>query len=81
MTGKQLIMYILENNLENVEIVKDGKIVGLISVDELAARFGVGRYTVLAWYAQDKIKGVMVGNSLFFREDQVDPREEAEKNG
>lgn len=79
MTGKELIIYILKNDLENEEIIKDGKIVGLVSVDDLAAKFGVGRYTVLTWYAQDRIKGIMVGNSLFFREDQEDPRKAVEK--
>lgn len=74
MTGKELIIYILQNNLENEEIIKDGKIVGLISVDEFAAKFGVGRYTVLTWYAQGKVQGIMVGSSLFFRDDTEDPR-------
>lgn len=80
MTGKELIIYILQNNLEDEEIIKDGKIIGLISVEEAAMKFGVGRYTILTWYAQGKIKGIMVGNSLFFRADAEDPRKEADND-
>lgn len=49
MTGRALIIYILENNLENKEIFKDGKIVGFISVSEAASKFNVGVGTVKTW--------------------------------
>lgn len=74
MTGKDLIIYILQNNLENEEVIKDHKVVGLISVEEAAAKFNVGYYTILTWYAKGMLNGIVIGKSLFFLRDIEDPR-------
>ena len=74
MTGKDLIIYILQNNLENEEVIKDHKVVGLISAEEAAAKFNVGYYTVLTWYARGMLNGITIGKSLFFLHDIEDPR-------
>lgn len=42
MTGKELIMYILANNLENEQVFKNGVFVGFMSVEEAAVKLGVG---------------------------------------
>ena len=42
MTGRDLIIYILQNDLEGEVVLKDGIFVGLVSDEEVAARFGVG---------------------------------------
>ena len=34
MTGRDLIVYILSNNLENEEVFKDGKFIGFIPAQE-----------------------------------------------
>lgn len=49
MTGRDLIIYILENDLENKEIFKDGKIPGLLTFEEAAVKFSVGPATIKAW--------------------------------
>ena len=49
MTGRDLIMYILENHLEDEELFKDGKIPGLMTYEEAAVKFGVGKETISAW--------------------------------
>ena len=36
MTGRELIVYILQNHLEDEPIVNDGKILGLLTVEEAA---------------------------------------------
>lgn len=66
MTGRELILYILQNNLENDILFKDGVFVGLISDEELAVKFGVGVATVRAWYWTGMIKGVKINDSLYF---------------
>lgn len=48
MTGRELIAYILENHLENEPVIKDGKILGFVTVDEAAAKLGVGHATIAA---------------------------------
>lgn len=74
MTGRELIIYIMSNNLENEEVIKDGVFVGLISEDQLAAKFGVGVATVWAWYFLGEIKGIQIGDHLYFLKDVADPR-------
>lgn len=49
MTGRDLIIYILENHLEDEELFKDGKIPGLLTYEEAAAKFNVGTFTIKAW--------------------------------
>ena len=65
MTGKELIIYILENNLENEEVFKDNKIVGLMTVPEAAVKFEVGTDTVLVWYSLGFIKGISIGDEIY----------------
>ena len=65
MTGRDLIVYILENNLEDEDIFKDGKLVGYITADELAKSFDVGMETVKVWIDQGMIDGVIKLNSRF----------------
>ena len=49
MTGKELILYILENNLEDSEIFKDGRFLDFLTVSEAAVKFNVGEATVKTW--------------------------------
>lgn len=49
MTGRDLIIYILENHLEDEELFKDGKIPGLLTYEEAAVKFNVGTFTIKAW--------------------------------
>lgn len=65
MTGKDLIIYILENNLENEELFKDGKFVGFMSIDEAAVKFGVGVYTVCYWLTNDMIPHIRLGTDFY----------------
>ena len=39
MTGRDLIIYILENNLENEPVYKDGRLLGFLTVTEAAVEF------------------------------------------
>lgn len=65
MTGRDLIVYILKNNLEDEDIFKDGKLVGYITADEVAKTFDVGMETVKVWIDQGMIDGVIKLNSRF----------------
>ena len=49
MTGKELIMYILANNLENEPVFKDGKLIGFETEAKFAEAMNVGVATVRAW--------------------------------
>lgn len=74
MTGKELILYILQNNLEDTVVFKNTFFIGIMNEEEAAVKFGVGVATVRAWYNCKMIKGTQIGDSLYFRNDVADPR-------
>lgn len=65
MTGKDLIIYILANNLENEPVFKDGIFIGLVSEKELAVRYKVGVATIRTWYDRGLLKGLKIGEEVF----------------
>lgn len=65
MTGKDLIIFILENNLENKPIIENGRFIGLMSVGEAASKLDVGVETIKAWVKLGWLDGVMIGDELF----------------
>lgn len=65
LTGKDLIVYILENDLEDNVFFKDGKFVGFMTLDEAAIKFNVGKDTVLTWYILGMIEGVNIGKDVY----------------
>ena len=65
MTGRDLIIYILENHLEDEPMFTDGRIPGFISLVEAAEKMNVGIATVLTLINQGKIDYVVIGNALY----------------
>lgn len=49
MTGKEVLLYILQNDLENEVVIKDGVFIELANEEKVAARFNVGAATVKVW--------------------------------
>ena len=76
MTGREMIMFILENKLEDEIVIKDGIFIGFMDEDEAAVRFNVGVATVRTWYAMGKLSGVKIGDRLYFLRDVADPRKD-----
>ena len=73
MTGKDLIVYILQHDLENTDIDDIiNKI--LLSKSELAAKFNVGVDTIIAWKAMHNIECLTIRGTTFFYTDTKDPR-------
>ena len=65
MTGRDLILYILENKLEDEPIVKDGKFVGFVTMGEAAVRMNVGEATIRAWLKQGLMDGIKIGDTIY----------------
>ena len=59
MTGRDLIIYILENNLEN-EIL-----INIMTVEEAASKYEVGPATIKLWYKLDTISGIKIRDELY----------------
>lgn len=65
MTGRDLIIYILSNNLENEQIFKDGKFIGFITTSEAAEKLGVGVATIRVLFEQGRLHGVTIGQEIY----------------
>lgn len=65
MTGRDLILYILENNLENEPVFIDGTILGFSTVEETAVKLGVGVSTIYIWIGKGLLDYVNIGGVYF----------------
>lgn len=61
MLGRDLIIYILQNGLENEEIFKDGSFVGFMTMEEAAVKYNVGVGTIYAWMVMGQLDYVRIG--------------------
>lgn len=66
MTGRDLIIYILENKLENEPVYKDGKLLGFMTIEEAALEFKVGFETVKTWVEECKIPHIKIGEKSYY---------------
>ena len=65
MTGRDLIIYVMENNLENEPVYKDGRLLGFLTVTEAAVKFGVGQSTIKALVEKGRRRGTEIGGELY----------------
>ena len=65
MTGRELIIYILENNLEEEDVFKDGRVLGFMTVSEAAVKFNVGVSTISIWVRLGVIPCIMIGGNVY----------------
>ena len=80
MTGKELILYILQNDLENEVVIKDGTFVWLMNEEEAAVKFGVGIATIKSWYIYGMLHGTKIGEHLYFLRNTTDPRKDVKND-
>lgn len=76
MTGRELIVYILQNHLEDEPIIVNGTLVGLMTESEIAVKFDVGISTVRAWYICGVLPGIKIGTEVYYPKNAVDPRKD-----
>ena len=62
MTGRDLILYILKNNLEDENVFTNGSFLGFMTVEQAASKMNVGVATVNAWITMGVIDYVKVGD-------------------
>lgn len=76
MTGKELIIYIMENNLLDEPVYSDGELIGFMTEEKAAVKFGVGVNTILTWQSIGLIKGIFIADKLFIPANAKNPMEE-----
>lgn len=74
MTGRDLIIYILSNGLEDEPIYKDGKILGFMTEEEAASKFEVGIATLRVWANQGLLHSVKIGDKLYIPQNAENPK-------
>ena len=79
MTGRDLILFILENKLEDELVIKDGIFMWLMSEDEVAAKFGVGVSTIRVYNTLGMLDCIKIKDKLYFLRNVKDPREKDDK--
>ena len=71
MTGKELIRYIIDNDLEQDQVFQNGKFIGFITREEAAQKFNVGVATISVWYQFGAIDGFVLGDRLFIAANSI----------
>lgn len=64
-TGRELILYILENHLEDKPVFEDGRFVGYISFGEAATSMDVGIATIGALIRINDIEHIQVNGETY----------------
>ena len=65
MTGRDLILYILSNRLEDEEVFKDGKLLGFYTLKDYAIKTGFGMATIQALVDMRAIPYILIGDTIF----------------
>ena len=76
MTGRELIIYILQNGLEDEPVFNNHKLIAHMTVEEFAVRCGVGQATVYAWIVDHRIKPLWIGTRCYIPVTTVPPNEQ-----
>lgn len=77
MNGKELMVYILENDLLDKPMLdEDGIPIWLMTVAEAATIFDVDSYTIRTWIIEGKLKYEFVNGRYHIYRNAKDPREE-----
>lgn len=71
MTGRELIVYILTNGLEDRDVFENGKFVGFVTAEEAAAKKQVGVATIHAWMELGFMSGVTVKPGIYIPADKL----------
>lgn len=74
MTGRELIIYILTNHMEDM-MISDEDLVKTMYMDESEAadKFGVGTATIRTWYATGVLEGIKIGDTVLYYRNQKNP--------
>ena len=69
MTGRDLIILIMSNNLEDEEVFNNGRLIGFMNEKEAAVELEVGVDTIYTMYTLGDLKGFELENHLYFPKD------------
>lgn len=65
MTGRDLIIYILENGLEDTPIFEYDSLIGFMPIEKAAAECGTGIETMEVMYLREMMSGFKIGDQIY----------------
>ena len=71
MNGRELIIYILKNNLENEDIFSKAFLRFMPTIEVVAVMFNVGVATVDAWIQNDCLKAIEFDGQTYITPDSL----------
>lgn len=74
MTGKELIMYILQNDLEDKLIFENDNFLDFMTVDKAAEKYNVGSSTVFTWVKLKVLPSITINGTFYIPKNAEDPR-------
>lgn len=74
MTGRDLIVYILQNGLEDEPVFKNGRFIGFVTPEEVAVQTNVGTATVHAWMHQGRLENEAVREGVYIPANYESPK-------
>ena len=72
MTGRELIVYILENHLEDEPVFKNGKFVGFMTISDAAIRMDLGTESIRTLASIGRLPFIKVEKGFFIPERDVE---------
>lgn len=76
-TGRDLIIHILANGLEDKPVYEDGKLLGFMTPEEAAVKFKVGLATIYIWFDLKMLDGVRITDALYIPFNAENPQKGA----
>ena len=73
MTGRALIVYILQNGLEDEPVFKNGRFIGFMTAIEAAEKMNVGVATILTWAKQGDLSAATISDEVYIPADSISP--------
>lgn len=65
MTGRELIVYILANGLEDEQVFSEGKLIGYMTAMDAAIKYNVGLSTIKVWINSGLLEGIRIGDEIY----------------
>lgn len=77
MTGRELIIYIMEHHLEDKSVLdpEEGILIGFMTIEQAAVKFGVGWATIKVWINEGSLDAIRLGDIVFIPANSKNPRE------
>lgn len=75
MNGKDLVIYILENDLLDQPVFEDGSLLGFLTVTEAAIKFDVGLATIRVWVHEGMLPAIKIGDMIYIPANAKNPKE------